>query len=402
MRNRLTGQPSHRPATFAGYLALVMAAGPLVHFSMSALGPLIVDSLEISATQFGLLWFAAFGTASLLSVAGGRMVDRYGARTMLVALFAVTLLALTLASSAASYLWILVALALSGVAQSIANPLTNRLVVSEVPAALHGVVLGIKQSGVQVGQLFAGLVLPSVAIAFGWRAAVAVCCVPVVVGLLLTPIIVPAAVTASSRSRAVHTRRPDTHLLLLALFGLLMGAVVQATNVYLPLYAHRELSASVATSGLVAAGLGGFGILGRLFWGRLASRAQDLGLVLVSMAVIALGAMAVIVLASELGLWLLWCGVLMFSFSALAINVVIMLSIVRAVRLDVVGDASGWVSLGINLGFMLGPVMTGLLIDSTLGFSGAWLTLAGIVFFAIVLSVGWRRWRNVSATARPA
>jgi MFS family permease len=379
--------PRRQPPTT--YLALVMGIGPLVHYGTSALGPLIVDALGLSATQFGLLWVATFGTAAAFTIAAGRAADRFGARSMLVGVFVISTAALVLAGAAWSYAWLLLALALSGAAQSLCNPATNRLIASHVPPRRQGLVLGLKQSGVQVSQLLAGLALPPIALLVGWRTALGIGAVIGVAGVVLTLVLVPR--TPPSRRRSATVRAPlDGIVWWLTAYGFLVGAVTQATNVYLPLYAHQELGASVTQAGLVTAVLGGFAVLARFVWGHRAGTVHDLRRILTSLAACTALALVAILLAEPVSDWLLWLGAALFSCTALAANVIVMLAVVRSVRPESIGRSSGWASLGLFLGFMAGPLSTGLVVDHV-GYAAAWSMLLGVTIALTALSVLWMR-----------
>src|SRR5204863_992444 len=150
-----------------------------------------------------------------------------------------------------------------------------------VRAGRHGIVTGVKQSGVQVGAFLAGLVLPGVAGAAGWRPALGGCAVLGAAGLALTGRYVPrpsageepaaggATATAADGgpSRALR-RRLDRAVNRLAVYALLMGFGVGAVGAYLPLYAVEELGLTRGTAGLAAALMGFVGIIARVGWGR--------------------------------------------------------------------------------------------------------------------------------------
>jgi MFS family permease len=220
-----------------------------VHYAASALGPVIVDSLQLSATQFGLLWLATLGAAARLATTAGPAADRFGARGMLVSVFGLSTIAPLVVGTAPGYVWLFLGLALSGAAQSLSNPATNALVTSDVRPQRQGLVLGIKQSGVQASQLFAGLALPALALLVGWRSAVAACAVIGLAGILLTFALVPRRPAGSRRDRGPRVPLRATVGRLTA-YSFLTGAIVQATNVYLPLYANQDLGASVTEAGL--------------------------------------------------------------------------------------------------------------------------------------------------------
>ncbi|TSD65498.1 MFS transporter [Aeromicrobium piscarium] len=374
----------------SAYLALVMAVGPLLHYSVSALGPLIVESLGLTATQFGSLWLFTFGAASVCTITAGVVADILNERVVLIGIFVLAFAAVMIGGVAGSYGWLLVALSISGAVQSLSNPVSNRLVAAQVERSGQGVVLGTKQSGVQGAQLFAGLVLPSVAVIVGWRYAIIGSGLIVAAGLLPTLRLVPLSMPDSSRHDPLSPGQVPAAVWWLSGYAFLLGIVVQATNVYLPLYLYEELEASVTRAGLVAAVLGGFGVLARLLWGGLAGRVTDLRRLLSGLAVVALVAVAAVFAAHRCGEPLVWVGASMFSFSALAANAIIMLAVVRVVPSGSVGRGTGRVSLGLFLGFMVGPLLAGIVVDRW-GFLSAWAAVAGVAALMIALVAMWRR-----------
>ncbi len=162
-----------RPLGLTATLAVTMAVGPLAVFALSALGPLVTTDLRLRPSQFGALATLAFAAAAPSAWLLGRWVDRFSARTITFGVFAGAGLSLLLTATATSFGWLVLGVVLTGIAMSVTNPVTNRLVSARVDAGQRGAVMGAKQSGVQLGQMVAGLTLPSMALLVGWRAAVA-------------------------------------------------------------------------------------------------------------------------------------------------------------------------------------------------------------------------------------
>ncbi|MEU6949598.1 MFS transporter, partial [Streptomyces sp. NPDC046316] len=153
-------------------LTCAMAFSMLQLFLLGALGPRLVDELGISPTVLGLTTTIGFGTAAVLSPAGGRVVDRIGPRRSLVLLLLISAAALALIGAAPGAGLLLGAVALGGLPQALANPATNKAVLATVPPDRRGAVTGMKQSGVQLGAFAAGLPLAALAGGVGWRGAV--------------------------------------------------------------------------------------------------------------------------------------------------------------------------------------------------------------------------------------
>src|SRR5690606_16197434 len=129
------------------------AMPPLGLYAVSALAPFLTGEWDLSRGAAGLLVSIMFGVAAGTSLVAGQVVDVVGERRGLLCLAAMMAVAMSVASFAQSYHWLVVAVAMSGAALALANPTTNLLVVAEVPAQRRGMAVGIKQSGVQFAAL---------------------------------------------------------------------------------------------------------------------------------------------------------------------------------------------------------------------------------------------------------
>lgn len=374
----------------AGYLALAMGIGPLTHYALSALGPLVVSDLGLSATEFGGLWLVAFGTAAACTPGFGRLTDHLGPQRMLRLVFACAGAAMVAVSMSHSLLPLVLGVGLAGMAVAISNPATNLAVASSVTVGRQGLVVGAKQSGVQASQLLAGLALPGLAVVLGWRTAILLCAAFAVLGFAATRWAVGPAAPRATRAGASRAAM-DPSVWWLTAYALVTGAAIQAANVYLPLYAHDVLGHSVSEAGLVSAMLGGTGVLARLAWGRVMDRVLDVPWLLTGLAVLAGVGLAVCGLAAAFSDLMVWLGASIFRVSALAANVVIMMAVVRTASTDSVGRATGWTSLGLYAGFMVGPVTFGVFVDSPAGYGGAWSYLCVLTVLLVVITACWKR-----------
>ena len=83
----------------------------------------------------------------------------------------------------------------------------------------------------------------------------------------------------------------------------------------------------------------------------------------------------------------MWLGVAFHAALPLAANVVINSGIVAAVPKERIGVASGLVATGMYLGFALGPVVVGQLVDLTGAFTAGWAAVAGAYVLGFVAAV---------------
>ena len=396
-------------------LTCTMGVGPLLMYGLSATSSLVIDSLQITPAQFGLLAGVCFLAAGLSSGLFGRFSDRMRGRTQVCLIFGGAAVAMALVAVSYSFIWLVVAVVLSGAAQAMSNPASNRLVMDHVPASKRAGWIGVKQSGVQGSQFFAGIAFPAVALLTGWRGVVGLSCAIALALLLVAWRLVPAVPASPFGSqsivppgstvppgaglagpgtspRAVTTakagkvRLPGT-VWVYAAYSLLSGFGVQATNVYLPLFSQREVGFSLVLGGLTAAVAGAVGVASRIVWGqRIVGKVNSFTL----LVALGLGAAAGAALLIAAGLTqssiLLWCGVVLHGAMGLAINVVVMAGMMREVPPGQVGAASGRVALGLYLGFAAGPLAVGVLLTAFNGFTAAWCVVTGAYLVCAVLA----------------
>ncbi|MFF3653565.1 MFS transporter [Streptomyces sp. NPDC002181] len=386
-----------------GFLTAAMAFSMLQLFLLGALGPRLVDELDMSPVFLGLTTTIGFGTAALLSPAGGRIVDRVGPRRSLVALLLVSAAALALIGAAPGAGLLLGAVALGGVPQALANPATNKAILAAVPPARRGAVTGMKQSGVQLGAFAAGLPLAALASGLGWRGAVWTAAG----AALLTGL---WAVRALPADPPVASGGPHTSLVprgtvaWLAVFSLFLGCGIASVNTYLALFGVRQLGLGpTAAAGLVAV-LGLTGIAGRVGWSKAArpGRAEWLPGWL---ACGALGAAVLLAAAVAVGP-LVWLGAVAVGVFAVSGNAVTMVLVMQRAAPGRAGQDSALTAAGFFTGFAVGPPLFGLLVADH-RYGTGWLLVA--VEFAVAGAVAFvwavrdRRDRTVrSARSAPA
>lgn len=360
-------------ATFALVLAVTMAAGPLLHYSLSALGPVLTEELAISRTQLGSLATAAFLAAAATAWRGGRFVDRHSDRRVVLVLCGLAASSLVLAAAVRSFTGLLMAAALSGLAQALSNPVTNAMITTR-PSRHRGILIGFKQSGVQLAQLAAGLLLPSIAVVIGWPGALAAAAVLLVLTLPLTLRVAGCTPSRRSLPELPALGRAERRFASgLAVYAFLTGAALQATNAYLPLYAYEALGLDPATAGLTAAVVGAVGLVSRPVWGRIAESIAHLPRVLCWMALLSAAGSAVTLSASLFtSVLALWVGSAVHGAVAVAANVVVTVALLRATDVEEVGRSTGLVGLGMFLGFSAGPIGFGLLSDATSSYRWGW------------------------------
>ena len=391
-----------------------VAAGPILLYGLSATSDSIIAELGISEAHFGLLATTCFGAAAIGSATLGRLADRHSDLSLMAFIFVLSTLALLLVAVPDGFWMLLLAAALSGIAQSFPNGVTNRILLERVPTVRRIGWVGIKQSGVQVSQLIASLLFPVLAIGIGWRgAALTVAIIPLILlamtwrSLRTTPLLPTAPSTvdtdtvdnaatdtpaeAADRPAEPIPNSPARHpgmVWALAIFGLINGIGVQATNVYMPLFAVREMSFSIVLGGATAALAGVIGVIARVTWARRMAKGASGPHLLLVLALIALAGAVLFLLADAAG-WalLVWVAVAFHGTSALGVSVVLMAALMRAIPAASMASASGVVTAGMFVGFALGPLLMGVIVGSPGGFELGWIAVGITYLLCSVLAL---------------
>jgi MFS family permease len=148
-----------------------MAASTFATLGTSGLAPYLRTSLHLSTFEVGLIPGLVFLGALAASVPAGRLTDRVGAgRALTVSQLGVAI-GVAVAALASGRLTFFVGIALAGIGYGAVNPATNVLSTGLVPRRRRALFLSVKQMGVTLGGLTAGLTLPPIAQTVGWRVA---------------------------------------------------------------------------------------------------------------------------------------------------------------------------------------------------------------------------------------
>ena len=396
MRNR---SPASRLA-FAVSLALMMGSGTFAGYAFGVLGPDLRREFAISRFELGLLTTAFYLVGGSLSLVAGRATDRFGARSVAFVSLATAAVALVALALSPTYALLLLLAAVAGLALAAGNPVTNKLVAIHMAPGARGLVMGGKQSGVQVGAFVAGAVLAPLAVAVGWRGALAWSAVIPLAGIALALAVLPADRTAPPASAEGRSGALPRSVYWLAGYAFLMGSGVAAVNAYMPLYLVERADAPTELAGAVAATIGLVGIFSRIAWGWASERMRHFSLPLLLLGFGAVLAVLLLAAVEAVGLWLAWPAAAIFGATAVTWNSVGMLAVITSSGVGMAGRASGVVTFGFYIGFVASPMLFGLLVDRLSGYTLAWLLVALTFAATALLIAAWRR-SEAASTPRP-
>jgi MFS family permease len=352
----------------------VSILGVLPAFFVGALAVQIRADLEVGLGAFGVAAATLFAVSGLLARPCGRLVQRLGSRRGTALAAAIATAALTAVALAQSQVWLMLALALGGLGNAVAQPSANLAISELVTEQRLGLAFGIKQSSIPAATLLGGLAVPGIALVLGWRSAMGAA------ALLALTMLVWAVLTRrdSKGSTADPTEGepdkglPRSGLVVLTLGGFLGAAAATSTGVFL---VDSAVSAGLApgTAGLMFAACSVIGLASRIGFGWLADRHAERSRYLFIANLLTAGALGYLLLSTgsvplflvgallAYGLGWAWTG--LFHFAIIKDNRVAAASV------------TGFVQTGLSLGAASGPLVFGLVAQQA-SYRTAWLMAA--------------------------
>ena len=312
------------------------------------------------------------------------MVDRIDSRRAILFMFLVVSLGVALMSVAPNYWLVMAAGTIPGIALGLANPATNRMLATNAPVHRQGLYMGIKSSGGQLAAMGVGITLPVLGANFGWRWAMISVSSLGVAGFFASRFFLPRD---KPSKKPVQKKQKINSFRWVLIHGFCTSIALGPIVLYLPLYTYERLDASPVVAGMTTAIFGGVSVVARLAWGSLADRRMAIRKVLFIVSILSSVFSLTIALAEYSEFWILWIGVVGFGATAGAWVTLAMVGLIRMVKFDQIGHASGLLQFVGIVGFLMGPILFGLLVEAVDSYTGglivaaALFCLAGIIAF---------------------
>ncbi|WP_170294623.1 MFS transporter [Roseospira navarrensis] len=383
------------PAAAARSLPVIVAATTLVQalvtlatLTVATLGPEMTRALGVPPESVGYQMSLVYLCGAVSAVLAGGVVTRHGAgRT---SQFALLFAGAGCALGATGTLWALVpASALIGWGYGMTNPASSHVLFRFSPPHRRNLIFSLKQTGVPLGGVLAGLLLPAVALTQGWQTGLAVSA-----ALALTmAVLLQAARPAWDDDRTPGARRRGTPLAGLALVwrhpGLravslmtfCFAAVQLSLTTFMVTLLVEGLDRSLVLAGMVASVAQVAGALGRVFWGWLADRLKGGILTLALIGLISLGcAVATGFMTPAWPTGAIAALLTLFGISAIGWNGVFLAEVARLCPPGQVGMATGGSLFFTFGGVAVGPALFSALVPVLGGYA---VTFPAIGLFAL-------------------
>ena len=380
-------------------LALTLVIQAMVSMALLTLpvmAPVVAQDMHVSPALVGLYVSMTYGGAMFASLMGGAAVNRLGA--IRVSQWGLVLCAAGLLLCAVPWFPAMgLGAVLIGLGYGPITPASSHLLARTTPKHQMSLVFSLKQTGVPLGSLMAGAVVPPMLLALSWHsslAAVAAVC------------LLCAAVSQPLRAGLDQDRQPSLQirwgswimpirmvlahrsLSTMAACSFMFSMVQLSLTTYLVTFLHDDLAYGLIAAGLALSATQLGGMIGRIAWGYVADRwlgAQRMLLLLASL--MAAGALASATLTVETPQTVVVAILVAFGASAIGWNGVYLAEVARRAPQGMASVATGGTLAFTFSGVVIGPPLFGAL--STLfgtyraGFVGlmAVASLCGIVLY---------------------
>jgi len=388
-----------------GLAVTAQVAVSIIIQGVPTLAPFLQADLDLTRAQVGFFNSALMSGSLCAMFVAGWVVDLKGERVALIGgniVVGVFCLSMLLTES---FIAALVVMFAAGIGGAFPTPAGSKAVMGWFPLHQRGTAMGIRQTGIPIGGALAAALLPAIALAAGWRMAVAAGGIGCFVS---------AAVCAyayrnppDDNSDTPGVRQPagrasmfdllTRDILLLGMSGAVLTLGQFTLITYLALYLKETQGVPIAVSAslLVLAQIAG--AAGRILWGvgsdRLFSHRRKPALLLAN-GMAAIGALALGWLPPDTPLWLITPLVAVYAFNTLGWHGCWVSLLVESARSAQQGRTVG---LGMSLmypGIILLPPLFGWFVDRTHSWPWAWTLLSILLVLGMALLLPVREGRR--------
>ena len=348
----------------------IQAMVAMALLTLPVMAPVAAQALSVSPAMVGFYVSITYLGAMFASLTSGNTVSRFG--PIRVSQLGLLLCALGLCLCATPWLPVIaIGALLIGLGYGPITPASSQILARTTPADRMALVFSIKQTGVPLGAMMAGAIVPSLMLALNWQwtmVMVAIACV--LSALLAQPLRqeldelrqanLPFQMSAlTSPIRMVLGHRP---LATMAACSFMFSMVQMSLTTYLVTYLHDDLSYGLVSAGLLLSvtQMGGMG--GRILWGFVADKWLGAQKTLALLAALmALCSLTTALFLPVLPLWGIWMVLIVYGASAIGWNGVYLSEVARQAPEGKASMATGGTLTFTFLGVVIGPPIFGAL-----------------------------------------
>ena len=387
---------------------VIQAMVSMALLTLPVMAPVVAQDLQVSPALAGIYVSMTYAGAMVASLMGGATVNRWGA--IRVSQWGLMSCAAGLLLCAVPWFPAMgLGAVLIGLGYGPITPASSHLLARTTPKHQMSLVFSLKQTGVPLGSLLAGALVPPLLLVLNWHASLAV---------VAAVCVACAAMAQSLRAELDNDRQSDlpmrwgswiqplrlvlSHrsLYTMAACSFMFSMVQLSLTTYLVTFLHDDLSYALIAAGLALSATQLGGMAGRIAWGYVADRWLGARRMLLLLAgLMALGALATTTLTQDTSQWLVMVILVTFGASAIGWNGVYLAEVARRAPPGMASLATGGTLAFTFLGVVIGPPIFGAL-STGFGTYRAGFTSLMVVASVSGLLLFWSQ-RTPSTQSRP-
>ena len=376
----------------------VQSMAAMALLTVPVMAPALAPALGLPTAWVGGFIALGYLAAMAASMVSGAVVPRHGAiRVSQVALL-LCAAGLLLAALPA---WPATALGgfLIGCGYGPITPASSHLLAVTTPAHRMSLVFSVKQTGVPLGGMLAGAIVPGALLLLGWQATLVVVALACLASIALAQPLRRGLDADRQRSmklqlsglltplKMVLASRPLT---VLAAVSFLFSAVQVSVTTYLVTFLNETLTLSLVAAGAALSVSQLAGVVGRVGWGALADRGPGArGTLMLLAGLMLVGSLLTAALQGSWSTAVIWTVVAVLGASAIGWNGVYLAAVARQAPPGQAGVATGGTLLFTFMGVVFGSPAFGLLSGASGSYRLGFAALALPAALALALLI-WR------------
>lgn len=367
-------------ATTAVQVLVTMAT-----LALSVVAPKAARDLGIGPENIGIYASLVYLGAMAGTLTASGFILRYGAIRFSQIAMAICAVGV-LAGSGAHWLLLALSALICGLGYGPTTPASSHILSRHTPPRFLSLVFSIKQTGVPLGGLVTGLLVPFFLVLLDWQGALWAVAATVLLGAMALQLprrrfdidLCPGAPlsrgSVAAPLRLVFRKR---ELRLLVLGSFLFAAIQQSYIYFLVTHLETGIGWSNRDAGLALSVLGAAGVAGRVFWGGMADATGRSARILALLAFgMAASAAATAAISANWRPWAVYGVCAAFGATGVAWNGVYLAEVSRRVAPDEVSMAVGGSLFVTFAGVAAAPPAFGLVTQMTGSFAPGYLALA--------------------------
>jgi MFS transporter, ACS family, hexuronate transporter len=364
--------------------------------SVGPLGVLIGEDLSLSKSQIGMLPAALFLGQALSSIPIGFVADQNGSKHLLLLISLCVGTSFIIMTFSHQFWLVLLLVVIGGLGYGAMHPVTNRGIIHWFTRTQRGFAMGIKQTGITSGSALAGLVLLPLAGIYGWRHVVAIACVLLIIGGMVSYSFYHDSIrktniktqNLSSFYGSMLKMMRNKPLMLVSISAMGLSGSQLCLVTYIVIFCYEYLHLSLFLSGVLLVISEVCGSVGRIVWGMISDRLFNGRRVIILMMISGIAGLSSMTLAfipTYTSFWMMIPITMVFGFAISGFNAIWMNVASEVVDPEYSGLSSGFsITLG-SVGVITLPPIFGFIVDSFGSFTSGWIMIAGIMILVFTL-----------------